>query len=323
MKKILFSIESLIGGGAEKLLVLLCQTLQEKGVKAELFTFSHNNGDYAVPKGIARHNLPFADIGYEEKAKIVSEWLINQERKQGAYDLIVSNLRSSDEIWSRVNHDSIYFCIHNHTSTRDVMDKKWWQKKKILAEIRTLYTDKNLIAVSQGVADDLIDNLNIRPKSICVIPNGFDFEEIRKLSLEPLNAPCEQYILHVGSFKAQKRHDRLLEAYAKSDIAYPLVLLGKGSASRTKKIKRWIKKYSLEGRVYMPGFSDNPYTWIARAQMLVLSSDCEGFGRVLVEALALGVPVVSTNCPSGPSDILNGELIKGLSALNVSDLSKK
>lgn len=313
----------MVGGGAEKFLAMLCKQLVSMGHSAEILTFSSESDDYSLNDNIVRHNLQLGSGSNESKSRVLQDWLNQQEQQNCVYDVIVSNLRSSDELWALIKHPNIYFCLHNHTSTRELLEKSFWKRKKILHGIKQLYSGKKIIAVSQGVADDFEQNLKVPIVSMSVIPNGFDFAEIIELSKQAFEPPCERYILHVGSFKAQKRHDRLLEAYAKSDIGVPLVLLGKGSVSRTKKIKKWMSKYKLEDKVHLVGFFENPYSWIAQADMLVLSSDCEGFGRVLVEALVLGTSVVSTNCPAGPSDILVGDLSQGLAQLSVKDLAKK
>jgi glycosyltransferase involved in cell wall biosynthesis len=106
----------------------------------------------------------------------------------------------------------------------------------------------------------------------------------------------------------QKRHDVLLEAWRRAALPHKLVLLTAASAA----LEQMIRSKGLEGRVLVAGFRKNPYPWMRAAELLVLSSDREGMPNVLVEALACGTRVVSTDCPSGPREVMRGELARYL-----------
>lgn len=181
-----------------------------------------------------------------------------------------------------------------------------------LARYRRLYHQRPLVAVSEGVAADMRDHFSVPAQQIRVIPNPFDFSTIRSLAAQPcLELPATPYILHVGRYVAQKRHDLLFSAYAalvRSGVTYPLVLLTNPSAQLNDAIVR----HGIEKHTFVAGFQPNPYPWMAHAELLVLCSDHEGLPNVLIEALACGARVVSTDCPSGPREILRGELACGL-----------
>ncbi|PLO63531.1 glycosyl transferase, partial [Klebsiella michiganensis] len=117
-------------------------------------------------------------------------------------------------------------------------------------------------------------------------------------------------------FHPGKRHDRLIEAYAQSGIDAPLVLLGQGKPEQEQRLRQLAQQLQVADRVLFKGFQKNPLPWIKGARMLVLSSDSEGFGNVVVEALLLDTPVASTRCPGGVTEILTGELSRGLADLN-------
>ena len=124
--------------------------------------------------------------------------------------------------------------------------------------------------------------------------------------------------------KKQKNIPRLLEAYATLSSSSPkLVIIGKGSERETEGIQSKIKDLNLEERVLLLGFRSNPYPYLAKAKLLVLSSDYEGLPTVLIESLICGSLPVSTNCPSGPSEILKGRLEPFLATLCAQDLGKK
>jgi glycosyltransferase involved in cell wall biosynthesis len=181
--------------------------------------------------------------------------------------------------------------------------------RRRLARYRRLYGRANLIAVSQGVAADLREQLGLAQANIVTIYNPFDLEAIRRQAAAPdPDIPAEPYILYIGRFARQKRHDLLLAAWRAAGLPHRLVLLAHPDAGLT----RLVAASSRADRVTIAGFRENPYPWIARADLLVLCSDHEGLPNVLIEALVCGTRVVSTDCPSGPREVLTGELARFL-----------
>jgi glycosyltransferase involved in cell wall biosynthesis len=171
-----------------------------------------------------------------------------------------------------------------------------------------------IIAVSEGVAKDLADLTRIPSERIQVIYNPVVVPEIFSKAEEPVVHPWFQsgeppVILGVGRFYPQKDFSTLIRAFTLVRKVQParLVLLG-GSGPEEARLKALIGELDLEAEVAMLGYAENPYAYMAKAGVLVLSSIFEGFGNVLVEAMAVGTPVVSTNCKSGPAEILaNGK----------------
>ncbi|WP_245798132.1 glycosyltransferase [Chromohalobacter japonicus] len=125
---------------------------------------------------------------------------------------------------------------------------------------------------------------------------------------ESAPVPDGEYLINVGTFEARKRHDRLLRAYKASGVTTPLVLLGKGKGDEEANLRAMIEDMGLAERVILPGYQTNPYPFIRNAKALILTSDAEGLPRALIESLLLDTPVVSVDCPSGPREILSGEL---------------
>src|SRR5206468_11188612 len=112
-----------------------------------------------------------------------------------------------------------------------------------------------------------------------------------------------------------KNFAMLIEAFARSGITGKLVILGDGPERPVLTAK--IKALGLSGRVMMPGFSANPFPTLRRAEFFVSPSNAEGFPNSLLEAMSVGLPVISTNCPSGPSEVL-ADLPRGQVAAGVS-----
>lgn len=165
------------------------------------------------------------------------------------------------------------------------------------------------IAVSQGVKEDLRALGQLAPSVVRVIHNptalGVPFERGGPEARAALwGEGSSRHILSAGTLKPQKDHATLLRAIAllPPDVDVKLTILGEGPLR--KEIEQLVRELRLQDRVSLPGFVLDPYPWYRTADLFVLSSRWEGFGNVLVEALECGVPVVSTDCASGPAEIL-------------------
>jgi glycosyltransferase involved in cell wall biosynthesis len=185
---------------------------------------------------------------------------------------------------------------------------------------RSLYEEKNLIAVSEGIKEDL-DKMGIGYASCEVIYNPFNIKAIRELGEEKILHEIEgEYLLSASAFRPVKRHDILLKAYSLLKNPPPLKLL----CNRDSRLEKMIDELGIKDRVEILGFTKNPYPIIKNAKLLILSSEREGLPTVLIESLILGTQIVSTNCHSGPSEILTGDLSAYLANVNDSDnLSRK
>jgi glycosyltransferase involved in cell wall biosynthesis len=168
-----------------------------------------------------------------------------------------------------------------------------------------------IITASEGVRDDLYETSNVRKKNVRVIHNPVVSNEMhKKRSLRCphswLRDAQEPVIIGVGRLSLQKNFSLLIRSFARvsTSIDARLVILGDGM--ERSRLENLIRKLGLQDRVDLPGFVDNPFPYYEEASLFVLSSVYEGFGNVIVEALACGCPVVSTDCPSGPQEILEG-----------------
>jgi glycosyltransferase involved in cell wall biosynthesis len=175
-----------------------------------------------------------------------------------------------------------------------------------------------LIAVSEGVKQDMCSLSGMKPSKIRVIYNpaakGIEIDDSLRVDPAGLWKGHTGFkILSVGTLKTQKDHETLLRALALLPAALDvrLVILGEGPLRED--LTRLAEEIGVTDRVSMPGFVLDPYPWFSSADLFVLSSRWEGFGNVIVEALECGTPVVSTDCVSGPSEILDngryGELV--------------
>ena len=131
---------------------------------------------------------------------------------------------------------------------------------------------------------------------------GINSKAAQRPRIDQLGLIEKGYIIHVASFDSMKGHRDLLQAYAKTERKLPLILVGKGKLEA--EIKQLASQLNISDCVRFLGFQVNPYPLIASAALMVLTSKFEGFGYVIVEAQALGVPVISTDCPFGPRELL-------------------
>lgn len=165
------------------------------------------------------------------------------------------------------------------------------------------------IAISRGVGEDLERVCRMQPGSAHVIRNPVITPEIMDRAQEPVDHPWLQageppIVLGLGRFVDQKDLPSLIHAFSvvRRDIHARLVILGEG-AGRVQ-LEQLVRDLGLEDDVALPGFVDNPFAWMSRAAVFAQSSRFEGSGNALVEAMACGTPVISTDCPSGPREIL-------------------
>jgi glycosyltransferase involved in cell wall biosynthesis len=316
--KFAFIVTNLAGGGAEKAVLKLGPELARRGHEVHLVLLE-DHVEHAVPAEIHLHALTRRGRRMLKGAlgKLIAAFrlrrLISTLTEQGAFDLIVSTLPFADEVAVRAGLPRHWCRIANTLSAEIARLDDPGKARRRLRRYRRIYGRRPLIAVSNGVAEDLRHGLGLTPPRIERIYNPFDFAAMRASAAEPAtDRPEVAYLIHVGRFTGQKRHDLLLDAFARLDIPHPLVLL----AEREPALSELIRRRGLDGRVIIAGFKANPYPWIAGAELLVLCSDHEGLPNVIIEALALGTAVVSTDCPSGPREILGESRPECLVAVN-------
>jgi glycosyltransferase involved in cell wall biosynthesis len=199
-------------------------------------------------------------------------------------------------------------CQHNTLSEQS--HRRSWQFRIVVGLMRSFlgWADR-LVAVSAGVADDLARCCAIPRERIRVIYNGVVGSDFAERSAAPLDHPWfragQPVIVAAGRFVAQKDFASLIIAFARvsQKREVRLVLLGEGPLRG--ELEALAKSLGVTDRIDMPGFRANPLPYFRRASVVVLSSRYEGFAMVLAEALACGSPVVSTECPHGPAEILD------------------
>lgn len=200
------------------------------------------------------------------------------------------------------------------TVSAAIKDRPFYQKWLWYLPMRMFYGRADrIIAVSQGVAQDICSITGLSSKKVIAAPNPVIHTRMYELAQEKtghawLDTPDSPVILGIGRLTRQKDFHTLIRSFAliQAQIPSRLVILGRGKDEASLKILA--QDLNVQERVLFAGWSSNPYAFMNKASLFVLSSRWEGSPNVLTEAMALGVPCVATDCPSGPSELL----VKGL-----------
>lgn len=297
-------IPDLRGGGAERVMLNLAHGLVERAIETDL-VLMNATGEYLdkVDPRVNIHNLGTA------RAMTSINPLIHYLRHRQP-DALISALGQANLaalVASRLSTTRVPVLVTEHQSFEPGREKGF--RRNIFPRLaRMLYPRATVVAVSEGVADTLADVTGLPRNRIKVIRNPVLTDGLHEAAAatQAVKLP-ENYLVAAGRLTAQKNFPLLIEAFSRISAAQPglqLVILGEGEDRPI--LEELISTKSLSERVLLPGFQANPYPWISRSRGFVLSSDWEGLPTVLIEALALGVPLVATDCPSGPREILSG-----------------
>jgi glycosyltransferase involved in cell wall biosynthesis len=331
-------IRSLKAGGAERSTVNLAGALDARGYKVDL-VLGRAEGPFLadVPSSIrvvdlaARSAISVLRIAARRPRDFLAlapVLLDNPPRTFGAIPALARYLREElpAAMLSALDHGNVAAVIardlagvdtrltlsqRNHL-TSDLAAAQETRVTKLAPLIRRFYPRADaIVAVSDGVADDLASVAHIPREKIHAIYNAVTTPELYAQAEAPLDHPWfvaggKPVILAVGKLKAQKDFPTLLRAFAmlRQERDARLVILGDGPEREA--LAALGVELGVAGDFDMPGFAPNPFAYMARADLFVLSSAFEGLPGVLIQALACGCPVVSTDCPSGPREILEG-----------------
>lgn len=308
-KKIALFLSTLNYGGAERVVVNLANGFVEMGLDVDIVVINKTG---ALMNEVS-DNVDIVEIG-KFNLPIYKRW--------GSLPGLVRYLtnRKPDAMISTVQHRNLIAIIANYfaeSHTRvyvregnnlemTLRYKKMW--RVYLPLIKLLYPKaQKVIANSRGVADSLQHKANISSENIVVINNPTLTPDVySKMQKDPDHPWFDtQYsvILGVGSLTRRKSFSTLIKSIKQLDRPNTrLIIIGEGPERSN--LEQLISTLDLQHQVDLIGTKSNPYSFMNNASVFVLSSVTEGFPNVLVEAMACGTPIVSTNCPSGPEEIL-------------------
>lgn len=315
-KRVLFVIHVLASGGAARIVALVLQYLNRQRFEPFLVVFQ-DRFDFSVPEDVRI-------ICLHKRSIFALPWLILQlarvyEREKP--DTVVSTIEWVDLIallakkLSRAK-PKLLVNIVSHTSIN--LKKRFLLRITRLALPR-LYPEANAaICISKGVANDLVTEFKVPSHKIRIVYGPIDFEHILSLAGEEVDHPYftskkTPIITTMGRLEVEKGYAYLFSAFAQVITNFPcrLAILGEGKQRTV--LEKLTEQLNIGRQVDFLGFQQNPFKYLARSDIFVLSSLYEGFALAIIEAMACGIPVISTCCPSGPSEIItdgvNGLLV--------------
>lgn len=300
-------LPNLGGGGAERVMVDLAREFVSLGHAVE-FVLMQATGDILAE---VQREFPVWDLATSRMRKVagpLAQYL--QKRKPSALIANMWPLTTSAVIGRAISRHSCRLLLVEH-NTLTHQYRAWGGLHKILLSTSISATYRfadRIAAVSEGSANDTAQLARVPADRVTVVQNPIPKRPMPSPEAVAMadalwGCPPGKRILTVGSLKDQKNHSLLLRAFAA--MALPdarLMLLGQGANEAA--LRKLAFDLGYSDRVVFAGFHPDPSPFYATADLFVLSSDYEGFGNVIVEALSFGVPVVSTDCPSGPGEIL-------------------
>ena len=306
-RRIALLFPDLSGGGAERVAVNLANSFAKRGYKIDMVLLSAR-GEFL---GELLQDVKVIDL----QVKRLRGTLIPLVRylRNHRPDALLANMwpLTAIALWGRtLARVTTRVVVAEHTTwSRDPIARSVLGRWKVKTTMHhTFPRADGIVAVSRGAADDLARFADLNRDSITVIYNPVAGGETR-----PGNVPLALFtcwsggnsrLLAVGNLIPIKDYATLLAAFAllRQRVDARLLILGEGSCRY--ELEAQARQLGIEGSLIMPGFVKDPSAYYQHADLQILSSTGEGFGNVIVEGLAAGTPVVSTDCPSGPREIL-------------------
>jgi len=301
-------LPTLSAGGAPRMLIHVAEALDDRGYHVE-FVLARAEGEFLTH---LRDGIDIVDLDSRILRSVprLRRYLV---RTEPAVLLSTTHAGNLAAIWATTlaRVPTRHVVREPTTLSNQAQEFTTTKDRMIPFLVRHSYPLANqFIAISKGVKHELVDYIGIDAIDIEVIYNPVVTSEIESKSRAQVEHPWftddVPVILGAGRLTPQKDFPTLIRAFdrVRNDRDCRLMILGEGD-DRTE-LETLVAERDLEADVALPGYIDNPYRYMRQAAVFVLSSAWEGFGNVLVEAMACKTPVVATDCESGPAEILEG-----------------
>ncbi|HEX9668011.1 MAG TPA: glycosyltransferase [Thermoanaerobaculia bacterium] len=305
--------------GVDRVMTNLIGEFARRGVSIDLVQIANHGPFFAtLPAGVRR-----IDLGTAHVASSFGPLARYLRRERPAALLTDKDRLNRMALWARrLTGVPTRVAVRVGTTVSENLARRGWLQRRLqYASIRLFYPWADAILVpSQGVAEDLARAGRLDPRRISVVPSPIAGERLRAQAAEPASHPWFDdrgvpVVLGVGELCARKDFATLIRAFARLRGERPCRLIILGEGRQRPQLESLVRELGIDRDVALPGFVPNPYADMARAALFVLSSRCEGAPVVLMEALAVGVPVVATDCPSGPREILRDGTVGALAPI--------
>jgi glycosyltransferase involved in cell wall biosynthesis len=309
-KRIAIYIPSLRGGGAERVMVMLANAFISYGYSVDL-VLCEAEGSYIKDVSV---EVTIIDLG-SQRVTTSLPGLIRYLRRAKPSALLSAMVHANiiAVLATYMARSDTHLVISERNTLSSLLKTVNWldRKKWLPLAMRLMYPKADgIVAISKGVADELSMITNISREKIDVIYNpvviNYSFPpHTNRITLHPWFGDDQPpVILSAGRLTPQKDFTTLIYAFAKLLTKYQARLVIMGEGEQRNALEQLIQKLNISDKILLPGFVDNPREWMQCSSLFVLSSSWEGFGNVILEAMACGLPIVSTDCPSGPAEIL-------------------
>lgn len=344
VEKVAIFISSLSGGGMERAMLNVAKYLQSQGLSVDFLVASSKG--ILIEEALANVNL--IDLSKRSEARMSIRWWLLKSifsvESLFLFVLFIKKLPKSikviPELEKYIEQNSPDVILSTPTSSNLAL--LWaarscnFNKKIVIREATTLSLEverntslfykflkklvrkwynfaEAIVCVSNGVSEDLITNFGVQETRTVVISSLIDIEGIKqKANLNEhdlIIKNYQPYVLAVGRLDTAKDYETLIRAYAEIADKTKCKLLILGEGSERKKLQILINNLGMSNRVLLLGFFKNPYPFIKHCEVLAMSSKQEGLPNVLREALLLNKKIISTDCKSGPAEILKNGLL--------------
>lgn len=318
MIKILFFLPSLAGGGAERTIINIANGLKKDTFDVYLVVINcPKSGSYRDEySGFINSDVHIVNLSVELKKSNYIRILLKLRTVICSLspDIVMSTMLKANILISAALLCSGFRgkCIFRESNNRTKEIKNLFAKLLI----KKIYNNADMIvALSHGVGDDLQRFLSVKRDKIRIIYNPVDLNDIKKniTGVRISGIDEKVHMIAVGRLHPQKDYPTMIKAlsYLKDKYNFDMLILGRGPCEKS--IRKIIQDTGLDNHISMIGFQSNPYQYLAQADIFVLSSVGEGFGHVIIEAMACGAAVVATDCEYGPGEIItdgeNGLLV--------------
>lgn len=298
--------------GVDRVMINLSRGFIDRGLKVDLVLNSAEGGENMLSQYPTEVRV--VDLKAPHLSRSLPDVMRYLQQEQPTAMLVAGHFTNEIAILAKhLSRVSTRIVVSEHTSiTKEAnsasrLESKHWIPLGI--KLFHPWAD-GIVAVSHGVAQDLSDITGLSSNRIQVIYNPAFTPDILEKAKQPLEHPWfapeePPVILGVGRLEPQKDFANLIRAFALVRQERPARLMILGEGGERQNLSNLVRELGLENDISMLGFVSNPFPYMAKSAILALSSAWEGFANILVEAMALGTPVVSTNCQSGPAEVLD------------------